>query len=99
MSFRRASTAQVTSTDPGVPVRFTRWWRGYQQGQVARFPVRMAEALRAKGFAIPYKPTAEEKADDEFRFRVQKEGREEWARQCAMAAAGQLQPVSPNTTA
>lgn len=52
------------ANDPGAPVRFRKWWRGYQSGQVARFGTSVARELVDKGVAVAYRPSKEEAERD-----------------------------------
>ncbi|AOX16927.1 hypothetical protein [Kozakia baliensis] len=52
------------ASDRGAAVRFNKWWRGYQKGQVARFDTSTARQLVDKGFATSYRPTKEESERD-----------------------------------
>ncbi|MCP1221338.1 hypothetical protein NKW45_05690 [Acetobacter orientalis] len=74
MQFRRSTALPKPSEMPTEAIRLTRWWRGYQRGQVARFPVQTAAELKQKGWAQAYKPTAEEAHDDAIRVQIQEEG-------------------------
>lgn len=74
MQFRRASSQPQETQIPTEAIRLLRWWRGYQKGQVARFPTGIAAQLKTKGWAAPYKPTKEEAQDDALRVRIQEEG-------------------------
>ncbi|MCE2576033.1 hypothetical protein [Komagataeibacter sp. FNDCR2] len=93
--FRRATTAALKDADPGEAVRLTRWWRGYQKGQVARFDTIKATQLKAKGWAIPYKPTKEEKEDDERRVQIQMDGIMQDRRLRASIMQAIPEPTSP----
>lgn len=93
MSFRRASIAQV-STDAGEAIRLTRWWRGYQKGQVARFDTPTANDLKQKRWGVAYHPTRDEKRDDENRVRIQEEGLRLDRRLREAAAAGGIEPAA-----
>lgn len=77
MQFRRATAQSSASQVQTEAVRLTRWWRGYQRGQVARFPVEIATQLKAKGWAQPYRPSAEEARDDALRVQIQEDGLEQ----------------------
>lgn len=95
MNFRRATTIAQQEDTPRVPVRLARWWRGYQQGQVACFKESTAAELRRKGWAIPYKPTREEKEDDERRVQIQRDGIQQERRLRDSVMQGLAEPSSP----
>ncbi|BAK83960.1 hypothetical protein [Komagataeibacter medellinensis] len=95
MNFRRATTIAQKAADPGEVVRLVRWWRGYQKGQVARFDTITATQLKAKGWAIPYKPTKDEKEDDERRVQIQMDGIMQDRRLRASVIQGLAEPTSP----
>ncbi|MFT8850160.1 hypothetical protein [Acetobacter orientalis] len=74
MEFRRSTSLPKASEMPTEAIRLTRWWRGWQRGQVARFPLATAAELKKKGWAQPYRPTPEEARDDAIRLQIQEEG-------------------------
>jgi len=53
------------ANDPGAAVRFRRWWKGYQVGDIARFDTETARLLVDGQVAAPYRPTKQEAAEDE----------------------------------
>lgn len=100
MQFRRATAQTPASQVQTEAVRLTRWWRGYQRGQVARFPVEIAAQLKAKGWGQPYRPSAEEARDDALRIQIQEDGLEQdrMMRSAAMASQA-LATATPRTSA
>jgi len=83
----------IIATDPGSPVRFTKYWRGYRAGDVARFPIATSRELVEKRFATPYKPTKAEAEADEGRAQARRNAQAETVamHEAAMAARrGQL---------
>lgn len=96
MQFRRSTAQSQASKVPTEAVRLTRWWRGYQRGQVARFPLEITGQLKAKGWAIPYKPTSEEARDDSLRAQIQEEGlaQDRMMRDGAIASQAASAPLS-----
>ncbi|MCI1794983.1 MAG: hypothetical protein LKI57_02340 [Acetobacter lovaniensis] len=99
MQFRRASVQPQESQVTTEAIRLLRWWRGYQKGQVARFPTEITAQLKAKGWAAPYKPTKEEAQDDALRVRIQEEGLELDRQMRNGAMANQAEALSRRTVA
>lgn len=92
MQFRRASLQPQEAQVSTEAIRLTRWWRGYQKGQVARFPSEIAGQLKARGWGIPYKPSKEEAQDDALRIRIQEDGlaRDRQMQNAAMASQAEV---------
>jgi hypothetical protein len=76
------------ANDPGAPVRFLRYWRGYQKGQVARFDTATAAALLDRRYAIAYRPDKAEQEADKRRAEMRQAGLDQdlLARHAAIAA-------------